>query len=330
MATGSSSRPAALWRVRRLARRVRSIAVARLYRDRHRDPARAVAVLGTARSGTTWLGDLLAAGLRARIVFEPFHPGHVPEMAAFGLMPYRRPEDDDAPFLRFCHRVFSGALRGPWVDRQAERILPEGRVVKCVRANLFAAWLRRRMPVVPVVLLVRHPAAVVLSRIEAGWDHSEDVDGMLGDARLVGDHLAEHVDWARSLATEEERNALIWAIHYRVAFAQHDPADGAAIVFYEDLLADPAAVLETLYERLGRPRARVPERRLRRPSDTVRPGRAPPAATAAGATRAERVLGAEGVARVRDVVDRLGLDWVYGPGAVPTAAARQRFGGESS
>ena len=294
-----------------------------IFWDRHRALSRAVAVVGSARSGTTWLGDLLAAGLKARIMFEPFHPVHVPEAARFGLMPYRRPDDEDPPFLEFCRSVFSGELRGPWVDRQASRILPAGRVVKCVRANLFSAWLKARLSDVPVVLLVRHPTSVVLSRMGVGWDPTMDVEALLGNERLVRDHLGDDFDWARSLRTEEERNALVWGIHHLVTFRQRHPLTGSEVVFYEDLLADPAAVLTDIYDRLGRPSARTPERRLRRPSSTAR---TPRAAEEGDIRRGIRGLGAERAARVRAVVERLGLDWVYGSGSGPTELARGRLG----
>lgn len=294
-----------------------------IFWDRHRELSRAVAVVGSARSGTTWLGDLLAAGLKARIVFEPFHPVHVPEAARFGLMPYRTPDDEDPRFLEFCRSVFSGELRGSWVDRQASRILPAGRVVKCVRANLFSAWLRARLSDLPVVVLVRHPTSVVRSRMEVGWDPSMDVEALLGNGRLVRHHLGDHYDWARSLRTEEERNALVWGIHHLVTFRQRHPLTGSEVVFYEDLLADPAAVLTGLYDRLGRPSARTPERRLRRPSSTAR---TPRAAEKGGAGGGISRLGAERAARVRAVVERLGLDWVYGSGSRPTETARERLG----
>lgn len=311
------------WYLRRLARRGRSMLFAPIFWDRHRELARAVAVVGSARSGTTWLGDLLAAGLKARIVFEPFHPVHVPEAARFGLMPYRTPDDEDPQLLEFCRSVFSGELRGPWVDRQASRILPAGRVVKCVRANLFSAWLRARLSDVQVVVLVRHPASVVLSRMGVGWDPSMDVDALLGNERLIRHHLADDLDWARSLATEEERNALVWAIHHLVTFRQRDPLAGSRVVFYEDLLADPSAVLTDLYRSLGRPSARTHERRLRRPSSTaLTPAVAVERRPGAGLRR----LGQDRAARVRAVVDRLGLDWVYGSGSRPTELARERLG----
>jgi len=311
------------WYLRRHARRGRSILFAPIFWDRHRSLSRAVAVVGSARSGTTWLGDLLAAGFKARIMFEPFHPVHVPEAARFGLMPYRRPDDEDPQFLEFCRSVFSGELRGPWVDRQASRILPAGRVVKCVRANLFAAWLKARLSDLQVVVLVRHPMAVVLSRMGVGWDPAMDVEALLGNERLVRDHLRADFEWARSLRTEEERNALVWGIHHLVTFRQRHPLAGSEVVFYEDLLADPAAVLTDLYDRLGRPSARTPERRLRRPSSTARTPRAAKEGDIRGVSRG---LGAERAARVRAVVERLGLDWVYGSGSGPTELARGRLG----
>jgi hypothetical protein len=318
-----SRRTRARWFLRRAFRRTRARLLAPVYWDRLRDPAHAVAVVGTARSGTTWLGGLLANGLGARIVFEPLHPVHVPRAAKFGLMPFRAPQDDDPELEAFCRDVFSGALRGWWIDRQAARLLPTGRVVKSVRANLMLGWLRRRFPEVPTVLLVRHPAAVVLSRMEAGWPPAMDVDAMLADERLVAAHLADHIEWARTLRTTEARHALVWGIHYLVATAQHRPDDGTTVVFYEDLVNDPAGVLGGIYARIGRTPADASPRALRRPSPTARI-RGSARVGASPHRWLERLSRAQ-TDQVREVVERLELDWVYGSDRAPRGEARKRL-----
>lgn len=316
-------RKRARWFLRRVFRRTRARLLAPVYWDRLRDPAHAVAVVGTARSGTTWLGGILANGLGARIVFEPLHPVHVPRAAPFGLMPFRAPDDHDPELEAFCRDIFSGALRGWWVDRQASRLLPTGRVVKSVRANLMLAWLRRCFPQVPMVLLVRHPAAVVLSRMEAGWPPAMDVDAMLGDERLVAAHLADHVEWARTLRTPEARHALVWGIHYLVATAQYRPDDGTAVVFYEDLVSDPAGVLAEIHARIGRTPVDTSPRALRRPSPTARI-RGSAGAGASPHRWLER-LSREQAGQVREVVERLELDWIYGSDRAPRREARERL-----
>jgi hypothetical protein len=321
--TGISRRTKVRWLLRRAYRRARARLLAPVFRDRLAEPAHAVAVAGTARSGTTWLGGVLASGLRARVVFEPFHPVHVERAARFGLMPYRAPEDDDPALEAFCRAIFDGSLRGPWVDREASRLLPKGRVVKLVRANLLTGWLRRRFPEVPLILLVRHPAAVVLSRMEAGWGPDLDLDAMLSDERLVADHLAGLLDWARSLRTAEERHALVWAIHYGVALSQFEQGSGAIVVFYEDLVQDPERVLDEIHTRIGRHPVSMRPRALRRPSSTARVSGSAPGG--ASPHRWRRRLDEEQAGRILGVVERFDLDWLYGSGLAPAERARDRL-----
>jgi hypothetical protein len=53
----------------------------RLYRDSSEDIRRTLLIAGTARSGTTWLAELLGARLPCRIMFEPFNRDKVEAIA---------------------------------------------------------------------------------------------------------------------------------------------------------------------------------------------------------------------------------------------------------
>jgi hypothetical protein len=68
------------WHIQRLLRPVRRFFWRHRYRDTNRRRQDSILVAGTARSGTTWLGDILA-GANGRILFEPFHPQKVAAMA---------------------------------------------------------------------------------------------------------------------------------------------------------------------------------------------------------------------------------------------------------
>lgn len=302
------------WWARRSARRARSALIRLLARDSDGDPGRALLLVGTARSGTTWLGDLLADRLHARMLFEPFHPDRVAGAAPFGSMPYRREEEDDPALEEFCRSVFAGTLGGAWVDREARWLRPRARVVKSVRTALLLPWLRRRFPEVPFVVLVRDPVAVVRSRLAAGWSPDPDFFSLLGDGGLVADTLGGDAAWARGLATPEERSALVWALHYRVATAHADSDPRTATVRYEHLASDPDEEVARVLEALGLEPA-LPTRSSRRPSSTARKGRTP--RQRAGA-RQGAPLEAALRGRVNEVVSRLGLAHLYGTGATAT------------
>ncbi|MEN8375206.1 MAG: sulfotransferase [Gemmatimonadota bacterium] len=305
------------------ARRARVYSYRLLHRDRGGDPERAVAIFGSGRGGTTWLGSLIASGLGARIVFEPFHPSCVPRGSRFGLHPYRRPDEPDDELLDFCQRAFGGLINTTWVNRQPTVLRPDGRVVKCVRANLLVGWLREWLPEVPKVMIVRHPAAVVLSRMEAGWKSSMDFEALLADEHLVEDHLREQADWARALATDEERHAFAWAVHHLVPLAR-GLGDGIELVFYEDLVRTPDDELRRIFRGIGRAPSGSERNQVSTPSFTSHGD----SAVVAGSDKLHRWesrLGATQVRRILDVVERFQLDWLYGAGVLPSDSARRRL-----
>ena len=111
------------YHLRRAYRLARRKAGSRLFVDFARETGRTFLVAGAARSGTTWLGEIIAAQLPCRIMFEPFHPEHVPAMRRYRLFQYMRPEQQDAELEAYAARLFAGQVRNRWIDRQNERLV---------------------------------------------------------------------------------------------------------------------------------------------------------------------------------------------------------------
>lgn len=303
------------FRIRRAERRLRRAIYRHLYRDRDPSPGASIVVAGSARSGTTWIGDLLAEAACARVVFEPFHHELVPEFRPFGAFPYRRPTDRDPELLTFCTRMLSGTLRGAWIDREVERLQTSRRVVKAVRANLFLTWLARSFPRVPVVLVLRHPCAVVASRMALKWSPQPDLDALLAQPRLVEDHLRPYRGIIAEATSEEARNAVVWCVHHLIPLRQHEPG-AFTTVFYESLCASPEIELPRLFSALGGDLRELPASRARVPSTTSRLG-------SAAVTGDDRVtswrhsLDAGRIQRILDVVRAFGLDSIYDESPMP-------------
>jgi len=296
------------WRLRRAVYR-------HLYRDRNPDPGASIVVAGSARSGTTWVGDLLAEAARARVVFEPFHHELVPEFGPLGAFPYRRPADLDPELEAFCRRMLAGSLRGAWIDREVERLRTSRRVVKVVRGNLFLAWLARSFPQVPVVLVLRHPCAVVASRMALDWNPRPDLDALLAQTRLLEDHLTNFRELIAGATTEEARNAVVWCLHYLVPLRQYEPGAYTA-VFYESLCARPEIELPRLLSAVGGDLCELPASRTLVPSTTSRLG----SAAVTGDDRItswQRSLDAGTIERILEVVRAFGLDSIYDESPMP-------------
>jgi hypothetical protein len=306
-----------------------------LFLERNHDPARAALVLGSGRSGTTWLAEAIARRHRSRLLFEPFHPllGSLGE----GTRLFADPAAEEPALESAIGRVLSGRVRSPHVDQIRIARLPRGRVVKDVHAANLLPWLRARFPAVPVVFVVRHPIAASLSRLR-----SESFHG-LGDylETAAGREDAERSPAAAWLPAydrcREDAEPLIglvaeWCLENAYPLSR-DEDPGVALAFYETAVLDPGAELARLGELCAGPLG--PPTRSGRPLGEVRrPSAMDWRGTAAEALRSgewERMLGRWREEVPRSLADRclavlseFGLEGLYDEGPLPVAGNRRR------
>jgi hypothetical protein len=302
----------------RMGRRARTAVCSRVYVDRDRNLAGSAMIAGTARSGTTWLAEVLASRFAGRIMFEPFHAPRMKALRDLHYFHYLRPTDANRALTTFARTVFSGEIRDPWVDRSVDRLLPRWRVVKEIRASLFLRWLHLQFPEVPMLLILRHPCAVVLSRMELGWATDRDIEPFLMQPALVEDHLETLIDVIRGARTAEEKHAIIWCVTTLVPLRQFTNGD-LPVVFYEDLCERPDATVAAVCEAVGKPHRPAGSDVVGRPSTTAKRL----SAVHRGENlveRWQRALTKEQVGRILDVVDAFGLSHLYGGGVAPRLA----------
>jgi len=126
-------------------------------------------------------------------------------------------------------------------------------IVKCIRANLMLDWLSRRHGW-KVVLLVRHPGAVVESqlRLRRGpvWDPEPVLNRYRSDAHL---HELTKDRYRRLLSrhlSTVEALAVNWVIENQWAMEQARES-GVTVVFYEQLKASPGREWSRVCRTLG-------------------------------------------------------------------------------
>jgi hypothetical protein len=88
-----------------------------LYLDPHHDLRRSVFVAGSRRSGSTLLAEVLTAGNRLRLMFEPMRRDRVPLSRNVPEGVFVPPDDDAAALAHVVTRVLTGRLRSSWADR---------------------------------------------------------------------------------------------------------------------------------------------------------------------------------------------------------------------
>jgi len=272
----------------------------------HRD---SVFLAGSGRSGTTWLSEILNQGNGYRYVFEPFNPGKVGAFGHFNSKQYLRPDDTREEFLEPARLALTGALRDPWTDRFNRKIVARRRLIKDIRANLLLAWMRANFSGMPIVLLLRHPCAVVDSRLDLGW--KDNLDETMEQEELVGDFLLSMEEEIRAAGDDFERHLFLWCIDNYVPLKQFGRG-GIHLTFYENLLVNPEQELQSLFDFLGEDLDDHVFDILRRPSPLSR--KDVPAPSVDG----WRVrVGARRLRRTTEILNLFGLDRVYGEGSMP-------------
>lgn len=300
---------------RKIRRQIIQQLGSRFYINPDSELNKSILVAGTARSGTTWLGDLIASQVPCRILFEPFHSELVPEYRGFHYFQYMRPGTENPKFQDFAQKVFRGEIRNRWIDRQNERIFSQVRLVKEIRANLALKWLHDHFPEVPIVLLIRHPCAVVCSRIELGWATDTDIASFLSQSELMEDHLSPYVDLIQNAKTREEKHAIIWCVSNMVPLKQFNPGK-VQILYYENLCTHPENELPALFEFIRQSYTKSVIDMINRPSQTTK-GTSAVVKGTDKIIRWKKKLSPSQIESVLHIVDAFGMSHLYGESLLP-------------
>jgi hypothetical protein len=272
----------------------------------HRD---AVFLAGSGRSGTTWLSEVINYKGAYRYVFEPFNPARVRAFGHFRSKQYLRPGDVREAFLEPARLALSGDLKDPWTDRFNTKFVARRRLIKDIRANLLLGWMRANFPGMPIVLLLRHPCAVVSSRLALGW--KDNLGETMAQEDLVEDFLLPVEAEIRAARDDFERHLFLWCIDNYVPLRQFARGE-IHLVYYEDLLENPEDGLRSLFGFLGEDMDDRVYGRLGRPSPLSRRGAPLPSVDGWRAHVSARQL-----ERACEILALFGLDRVYGEGPMP-------------
>ena len=140
-------------------------------------------------------------------------------------------------------------------------------------AAMASDWLARHFDM-QVVVILRHPAAVVASLLRLGWVVSPDT--WTTQPQLLDDWLSDYAD---ALTQPDlpllHRQAYSWLAVYTVlhGFIQHHP--DWIVVRHEDLAHAPLTAFEDLYTRLDIPFTSAIASQIKKHTDTENPAAAP-------------------------------------------------------
>ena len=231
-----------------------------------------IIIAGSGRSGTTWVSDAIAKANNLRTIFEPLQWLGVPAAKPFANK-YVRDNAEEPQLKSFMDKVFSGRVNSLWTNY---RILPDTLhlqksgslrhklgnlnyyykrlvvhylryhkiksnrlIVKFTHANLMVGWLSKNYGS-KILLIVRHPAAVVASKIRLGgrhWQYEVLLKRYFQDKQLMYDYLNRFKDVLTRSLSPVAGHTVIWCIEN--ALPIHNAKKyGYCVVFYEDLIVN--------------------------------------------------------------------------------------------
>lgn len=228
-----------------------------------------ILVTGAHRSGTTWVGKMLAASPQVAYISEPLNVLHRPGVLRLPVSKWYTLvcEQNEAEYLPAFRAMF-GFRYGLWREvrsvRSSKDFLRMGRdfsiflrgrllgqrpLIKDPFAVFSAPWFAERLGC-RVVITVRHPAGFASSLKRLNWvfDFHDLLDQPLLMQRWLGVDRAE-----MEIANTDDvigQAALLWRMVYRVVARMMKLYPSFIIVRHEDLSLDPASCYRYLYAAL--------------------------------------------------------------------------------
>lgn len=235
-------------------------------------PGKPILVTGSHRSGTTWVGKMLAATPSVGYIHEPFNLTHRPGICS-ATFPYwfmYINEENASPYLLPLKKTlefrFDVGAELPAMQsfRHAGRMLKNYKNFSLYRFRhaiplmkdpiaLFSSeWLAQTFDM-HVIVLIRHPAAFISSIRRLNWTHN--FSHFLSQPLLMRDYLYPFEAEIRAFAETEhdimEQATLLWKIiHHTILLYQEKHTDWV-FMRHEDISADPLSHFEYLYKKMN-------------------------------------------------------------------------------
>lgn len=230
-------------------------------------PNEIVVVAGSNRSGTSWLANIINHDKSYNYYFEPLNRKECDLFGSFGWRQYLRSDNVDPKYVFPVLELLSQPLDNNWVNRYNSNPESDRVLIKLIRGNLLLHWLKQNFPGIKLVLILRHPIAMAVSKMKLNW--SSNLDVFTSQDELVEDHLSAYMEFISTISSDFERHLVLWCIETMLPLNLL-PRDQYHLVYYEHLCTHGEHEIDKLQEFLGHPAERNAYSVLRKPSELVR------------------------------------------------------------
>lgn len=229
-----------------------------------------ILVTGAHRSGTTWVGRMLALDPQTAYISEPLNVWHRPGVLRAKVNHWYQYicDENEGEYLSAFEDLLEYRYH-TWGEiksiRSAKDFLRMGRDFKIFydalehgqRALLkdpftvfSMSWFAKRFNF-KVIVTVRHPAAFASSLKRLGWNF--DFNDLLDQSLLMRDHLEPYRGQMQAIKADDVigQASLLWTMIYRFVYSAGQLNPDFILVRHEDLSRDPVNGFRDLYMALG-------------------------------------------------------------------------------
>ena len=257
-----------------------------------------ILVTGIHRSGTTFVGKMLASAPGVGYVQEPFNPdlgiqgvdvwykyiragmeneeywAGIVQNLLQGKARYKNRPGTHGGFLRTAGRRFFGSR--DYLQYLKSSRFPGSRrlLLKDPLAALSSGWLHDRFGM-KVVALLRHPAGFAASAARLGWDYNF-FQFLTSQKFLMDDYLQEILEpYDLQALSQPEGAALLWRCVYTILENYNSKCSVFRLVRLEDVSASPQEEFRELFNFLGLEFTVTAEKLIRESTSAENPVSAP-------------------------------------------------------
>ena len=249
----------------------------RIFKNKQIEMKDTILIVGSPRSGTTWLMEILATLPRYTNIFEPLNPIWCPNSFEVGFRSrtYIQPDTNWPEGEEYLRKTFTGQianipvkesliislLAGFSIKNTMRRLLGDKLIVKSVNMNRLLPWISEKFQLRGIVFIIRHPCAVVVSQLKTGLcgyrpSHPPYIDvfptrkEILDEASKINGFEPELFDMLKKIKTREEILAASWCLDNYVPLSHKKPHPWLFVV-YENLVKDGENEISRLFNEIG-------------------------------------------------------------------------------
>lgn len=236
-----------------------------------------ILIVGSPRSGTTWLMDILGTLPGYTKVFEPLNPIWCPESFEVGFRSrtYLKSNDSWPEGEEFFRKTFTGKianipikdnpmsdlLYGFSIKNAISHLFATNLIVKSVNMNRMLSWIAKSFQLKAIFFIIRHPCASIASQLKSGlygyrpssppyYDILPKKDDILDEIAEIDDFDSNLINKLQNLKTKEEVLAASWSLDNYIPLSQSQPFPWKTII-YEKLVKEGESEIKKIFNSIG-------------------------------------------------------------------------------